>query len=141
MRIQIQFRIIGDDNSVISEDEIVHFDKDDDRLEAIGLSFANSKATLVGIQERVVSAQAASFLERHRCCDLCGSLLLSKGRCRIQFRTAFGTIALVSPRFHRCLCQPSVTKSFSPLTGCSPSIPPRSCSISRRAGPLWFPTA
>jgi hypothetical protein len=116
MRIQIQFRIIGDDNSVISEDEILHFDKDDDRLEAIGLSFANSKAILVGIQERMVSAQAASFLERHRCCDLCGSLLLSKGRCRIQFRTAFGTIALVSPRFHRCLCQPSVTKSFSPLT-------------------------
>ena len=116
MRIQIQFRIIGDDNSVISEDEILHFDKDDDRLEAIGLSFANSKAILVGIQERVVSAQAASFLERHRCCDLCGSMLLSKGRCRIQFRTAFGTIALVSPRFHRCRCQPSVTKSFSPLT-------------------------
>ena len=78
MRIQIQFRIIGDDNSVISEDEILHFDKDDDRLEAIGLSFANSKAILVGIQERMVSAQAASFLERHRCCDLCGSLLLSK---------------------------------------------------------------
>ena len=116
MRIRIQFRIIGDDNSVISEDEILHFDKDDNRLEAIGLSFANSKAILVGIQERVVTAQAASFLERHRCCDLCGSLLLSKGRCRIQFRTAFGTIALVSPRFHRCLCQPSVTKSFSPLT-------------------------
>jgi len=64
----------------------------------------------------VVSAQAASFLERHRRCDLCGGRLLSKGRCRIQFRTAFGTIALVSPRFHRCPCQPSVTKSFSPLT-------------------------
>jgi hypothetical protein len=92
MRIQIQFRIIGDDNSVISEDEILQFDKDDDRLEA--MSFANSKAILVGIQERVVSAQAASFLERHRCCDLCGRRLLSKGRCRIQFRTAFGTIAV-----------------------------------------------
>ena len=116
MRIQIQFRIIGDDNSVIREDEILQFDKDDDRLEAIGLSFANAKAILVGIQERVVSAQAASVLERHRCCDLCGRRLLSKGRCRIQFRTAFGTIALVSPRFHRCPCQPSVTKSFSPLT-------------------------
>jgi len=116
MRIQIQFRIIGDDNSVIREDEILQFDKDDGRLEAIGLSFADAKAILVGIQERVVSAQAASVLERHRRCDLCGGRLLSKGRCRIQFRTAFGTIALVSPRFHRCPCQPSVTKSFSPLT-------------------------
>src|SRR4051812_984901 len=115
MRIQIQFRIIGDDNSVISEDEILHFDKDDDRLEAIGLSFANSKAILVGIQERMVSAQAASFLARHRSCDLCGSLLLSKGPGRTRFRTDFGTIVLPSPRFHRFRCQPGAAKTFSPL--------------------------
>jgi hypothetical protein len=38
MRIQIQLRIIADDNSVISEGEILHFDKGDDRLEVIGLS-------------------------------------------------------------------------------------------------------
>ena len=65
MRIQIQFRIIGDDNSVISEDEILHFDKDDNRLEA--MSFANSKAILVGIQERVVSAQASVLHGWDRC--------------------------------------------------------------------------
>src|SRR3954467_6335082 len=116
MRIQIQLRIIADDDSVISEGEILHFDKGDDRLEVIGLSFDEAKAALAGIQAGVVTAQAASFLARRRSCDLCGSLLLSKGRCRIQFRTAFGTIALVSPRFHRCPCQPSVPKSFSPLT-------------------------
>jgi hypothetical protein len=111
MRIQIQFRIIDDDNRVISEDEILHFDKGADRLEAIGLSFAEAKAVLAGIQERMVRAQAASFLERHRRYALCGCDLLSKGPCRIRFCT----IALVSPRFHRCLYQPSVTKSFSPL--------------------------
>ena len=116
MRIEIQLWIVADDNSVISAGEILHFDKGDDRLEVIGLSFDEAKAALASIQGGVVTAQAASFLARHRCCDLCGSMLLSKGRCRIQFRTAFGTIALVSPRFHRCLCQPSVTKSFSPLT-------------------------
>jgi hypothetical protein len=32
MRIQIQLRIIADDNSVISEGEILQFDKGDDRL-------------------------------------------------------------------------------------------------------------
>ncbi|MGF7213563.1 hypothetical protein GGE65_008209 [Skermanella aerolata] len=79
MRIEIQLRIVGDDNSVISEGEIVHFDKGDDRLEMIGLSFDEAKAALVGIQGGVVTAQAESFLARHRNCDLCGSLLLSKG--------------------------------------------------------------
>jgi len=38
---RIQFRIVGDDNSVISEDEILQFDKGNDRLEVIGLSFAD----------------------------------------------------------------------------------------------------
>ena len=59
MRIEIQLRIVGDDNSVISADEVLHFDKSDDRVEAIGLSFGNAKAVLAAIQERVVTAQAA----------------------------------------------------------------------------------
>src|SRR3954447_17719655 len=116
MRIQIQLRIIADDNNVISEGEILQFDKGDDRLEGIGLSFANSKAILVGIQERMVSTQAASFLARYRSCDLCGSQLLSKGPGRTCFRTAFGTIALSSPRFDRCRCQPGAARTFSPLS-------------------------
>jgi hypothetical protein len=115
MRIEIQLRIVDDDNSVISEDVILHLDKGDDRLEVIGLSFDETKAALAGIQGRVVTAQAASFLARHRSCDLCGSRLLSKGPGRTRFRTAFGTIALPSPRFHRCRCQPGAAKTFSPL--------------------------
>jgi hypothetical protein len=115
MRIQIQLRIVADDNRVISEGEILHLDKGDDRLEVIGLSFNEAKAILSGIQGGVVTAQAASFLARHRSCDLCGSLLLSKGPGRTRFRTAFGTIALNSPRFHRCQCQPGTARTFSPL--------------------------
>src|SRR3954453_18800876 len=115
MRIEIQLWIVADDNSVISEGEILHFDKGDDRLEAIGLSFNEAKAALASIQGGVVTAQAASFLARHRCCDLCGSLLLRKGPGRTCFRPAFGTIVLSSPRFHHCPCQPGAAKTFSPL--------------------------
>ena len=70
------------------------------------------KAVLASIQGGVVTAQAACFLARHRSCDLCGSLLLSKGPGRTRFRTAFGTIALPSPRFHSCRCQPKAAKTF-----------------------------
>ena len=90
MRIEIQLRIIADDNNVISEGEILHLDKGDDRLEVVGLAFDEAKAILAGIQGG--TAQAASFLARHRSCYLCGSLLLSKGPGRTRFRTAFGTI-------------------------------------------------
>src|SRR4051812_12328283 len=115
MRIEIQLRIVGDDDRVISEGEILQFDKGDDRLEVIGLSFDEAKAALISIQGGVVTAQAARFLARHRSCDLCGSPLLSKGPGRTRFRTAFGTIALSSPRFHHCSCQPGAARTFSPL--------------------------
>jgi hypothetical protein len=61
MRFEIQLRIVGDDNNVISEDAILHLDKGADRLEAIGLSLTDAKVVLAGIQGGVVTAQAASF--------------------------------------------------------------------------------
>src|SRR3954451_9362778 len=115
MRIEIQLRIVGDDDRVISVDKVLHLDRSDDRLEAVGLSLCEGRAVMAGIQERVVTAQAASFLDQHPCCSGCGRALLSKGPGQIQFRTAFGTIALNSPRFHRCRCQPTASKTFSPL--------------------------
>ena len=116
MRVQIQLRIVTDDDTVLSEDVIACFDKGDDQLEEIGLSLEQAKTVLAGAQTSLVAAQAASFLARHRCCELCGRHLQSKGRCRLLFRTAFGTIPLVSPRVHRCACQPAGSKTFSPLT-------------------------
>ena len=116
MRIQIQLRIVADDDSVISEDEILHLDKGDDRLEAIGLSLGEAKALLAGIQERVVTAQAASFAARHRGCPVCGRPRRSKGPSPIVFRTAFGMVPLASPRFHRCGCQPAEPTTVSPLS-------------------------
>ncbi|MGF7213558.1 hypothetical protein GGE65_008204 [Skermanella aerolata] len=116
MRIQIQVRIVSDDDTVLSEDVIACFDKGDDQLEEIGLSLEQAKTVLAGAQVSLVEAQATSFLTRHRDCEQCGRHLQSKGRCRFLFRTAFGTIPLVSPRVHRCGCQPAASKTFSPLT-------------------------
>jgi len=114
MRVQIQLGIVSDDG-VLSDDVIACFDKGDDRLEEIGLTLDQAKAVLASAQAHLVAAQAASFLARHRCCELCGRRFRSKGRCRILFRTPFGTVPLSSPRVHRCACQPAATRTFSPL--------------------------
>src|SRR5689334_4433146 len=117
MRVQIQLRIVAEDESVISDDtELLLLDKSDDRLEALGLSLAEAKTLLAGIQQRLVTAQAASFAARHRGCPVCGRPRRSKGPSPIVFRTAFGTVPLASPRFHRCRCQPADPKTVSPLT-------------------------
>ena len=112
MRVQIQLRIVSDDDTVLSEDVIACFDKGDDQFEEIGLSLEQAKTMLAVAQTSLVAA--ASFLARHRCCERCGRHLQSS--CRLLFRTAFGTIPLVSPRLHRCACQSAASKTFSPLT-------------------------
>src|SRR3954470_10065484 len=112
MRVQVQLRIVAEDDSVISDDtELLLLDKSDDRLEALGLSLAEAKALLAGVQQRLVTAQAASFAARHRGCPLCGRRRRSKGPSPIVFRTASGTVRLASPRFHRCGCQPAHPKT------------------------------
>src|SRR5690349_15187124 len=118
MRVQVQLRIVADDDdSVISDDtELLLLDKTDDRLEALGLSLAEAKALLAGVQQRLVTAQAASYAARHRGCPVCGRPRCSKGPYPILFRTAFGVVPLASPRFHRCRCQPAQPKTVSPLT-------------------------
>src|SRR4051812_26989633 len=92
IRVQIQLRIVTGDDNVLSDEVIACFDKGDDQLEEIGLSLDQAKAVLASAQTSLVAAQAASFLARHRCCELCGRQLQSKGRCRLLFRTAFGTL-------------------------------------------------
>ncbi|HEY0419619.1 MAG TPA: ISKra4 family transposase [Acetobacteraceae bacterium] len=117
MRVQVQLRIVAEDDSVISDDtELLLLDKTDDRLEALGLSLAEAKTLLAGVQQRLVTAQAASYAARHRDCPVCGRPRRSKGPYPILFRTAFGVVPLSSPRFHRCRCQPAQPKTFSPLT-------------------------
>ena len=61
MRIEIQLRIVGDDNSVISADEVLHFDKSDDRVEAIGLSFGNAKAVLAASRSAWLPPRRRAF--------------------------------------------------------------------------------
>ena len=113
MQVQIQIRVVSNNETVLSEDVIACFDKGDDQLEEVGLSLEQAKTMLAGAQTSLVAAQAASFLARHRCCELCGRHLQSKGRCRLLFRTAFGTVPLVSPRLYRCTCHPTGSKTFS----------------------------
>src|SRR5689334_18132600 len=95
--------------------ELLLLDKSDDRLEALGLSLAEAKALLAGVQQRLVTAQAASYAARHRGCPVCGRRRRSKGPSPIVFRTAFGTVPLASPRFHQCGCHPTDSKTVSPL--------------------------
>ena len=116
MKIEIRLRIdAGESNSC--EEEVWVLDKAHDQLEHIGLSLDEAKALLGRLQERVVAAQAAAFLDDNRCCGACGARLWSKGQASFTFRTPFGDVAVASPRLKRCRCDKNGTGTFSPLAG------------------------
>ncbi len=121
MRVEVQLRIVGDGGEIICDDtDVLAIDKHYDRLEAIGLSLDEGKAFLAGVQQHLVAAQAATFAAGRQCCAHCGHSLQRKGRAKLTFRTAFGNVAVDSPRLHRCRCAAAVAEkgpqTFSPLT-------------------------
>ena len=80
VRVQLQLRIVSDDDTVIRDEVILQIDKSDDRLEAVGLCLEESKDLLGRLQHAVVEAPAAAYVNRHRCCSACGRRLRGKGQ-------------------------------------------------------------
>ena len=115
LRVELQLRIVSDDDTVIRDEVILQLDKSGDRLETVGLCLEDSKDLLGRLQHAMVEAQAATYVNRHRCCSTCGRRLRGKGQYPIVFRTAFGHVPLASPRFYRCRCHPADSRTFSPL--------------------------
>ncbi|MGF7213512.1 hypothetical protein GGE65_008156 [Skermanella aerolata] len=97
VHVHLQLRIVGDDGTVFTDSEILHLEKSDHQLEAVGLSIGESKTLQRCLQQHVVTAQVATFVDRHRCCPACGRHLCSKGKYPIVFRTVFGNVTLSSP--------------------------------------------
>jgi len=116
VHVHLQLRIVGDDGTVFTDSEILHLEKSDHQFETLGLSIGDSKSLQKCLQQQVVTAQAAAFVSRHRCCPACGRQLCRKGKYPIVFRTVFGNVTLSSPRYYRCGCHPADSQTFSPLT-------------------------
>jgi hypothetical protein len=99
--------------------EIASVEREDLTPTTLGLTLAEGKAILKGLQEVVVQQQMTTYLETQRPCAHCGHRQRSKGYHTTQIRTIFGTIPVHSLRLYQCLCQsdPSDTaRTFSPLT-------------------------
>ncbi len=105
MRVRILLQIADDDGTAGTAEEVAAFNKVTKRPEDLGLAIAEGKALLAAVQLRTVSAQAAAWARRHRCCEACGERRRSKGSYSVTFMTLYGDVRLSSPRLHRCPCQ------------------------------------
>ena len=114
MKVKVQVITITDDGEE-SIREVACVERDELTPASLGLSIADSKAILQGIQEVVVEWQMNAYLDQQRYCPECGKLRHSKGSHHTVFRTVFGDLPVESPRFTHCPCQAHETESFSPL--------------------------
>ena len=96
--------------------EIACLERNTARLEDVGLTLAETRCLLAGVQKAVVQQQIAEYSAAHRCCPHCGQVLLHKGSHQMTFRTLFGNLEVQSPRLFHCRCQAHQTRTFSPLT-------------------------
>ena len=101
--------------------EITSVERRDLKPETLGLTLAEGKAILKGIQQIVIQRQADTCLAPYQQCPDCGSPRTSKGSHDLSLRTVFGCLKVKSPRLlHHCDCRPHAAKTFSPLADLLP---------------------
>ena len=116
MKVRIQMIVETEDGSQSAAEEIAVVERDTLAQETLGMTLAEAKTLLAGVQKAMVTQQAQAYVETHRCCAHCKKRQWLKDTREIVVRTLFGKLAINSPRLIRCLCTPAETASFSPLS-------------------------
>src|SRR3954452_5944522 len=103
MRIKVQITLeSGEGESEMVE--VARLERGPLRPDTLGLSLAEARSILAGLEQTVVERQAAEFIVQKQRCSRCGRERTCKGHHRIVFRTPFGKLKLASPQWYRCAC-------------------------------------
>ena len=116
MRVKLQLVICHDDGQEETVTDVITLNKNNHRIEHLGLSMAESKQLLSALQRHLLQQQLTAFLDTHATCPDCGTPFTLKAHGSRSFRTVFGTFQFPSPRFEHCDCKQRETASFRPLS-------------------------
>jgi hypothetical protein len=83
-------------------------------LETLGMSVAEGKTMLHGVQSFVATQQTLADLNRRRVCPACGQRYHSKDAGTHTIKTVFGPVEAPNPRWERCACQTEGSRTFRP---------------------------
>jgi hypothetical protein len=117
MKIRIQIVMEADNGESEKIAEIAQLERSSLQPESLGLTLAESKTVLKGIQQRMVSEQVTEYMAQFSTCPDCGARRTKKGQHTLVYHTLFGKLNLISPRLYDCTChQPHQHRhSSSPL--------------------------
>jgi len=108
-------------------EEIALLERGTLRPAELGLSLAEAKILLYGMQQTLVAEQVDQYLGQLKTCAHCNAPRAKKGQHTIVYRTLFGKLNLNSPRLYDCPCQKPGRRSTSPLSDlltshCAPEL-------------------
>jgi hypothetical protein len=116
MRMRIQVVVEAEPGDAPVVHEIATLERGPLQPDGLGLTLAEAKDLLRGVQEAMVAEQVAAFETQQTCCPECGRPRRRNGRHEIVYRTLFGKVELKSSRFYACSCQGAPPRtSLSPL--------------------------
>jgi hypothetical protein len=93
---------------------VVEIERTELALETLGMSVAEGKAILHGVQDFMAGQQVIQDLKRKRACPTCGLRYPSKDAGTHTIKTVFGTVEAPNPRWERCRCQSEGSRTFRP---------------------------
>ena len=109
-------------------EETVQFDQGqrrrvcDDRMLGgnVGVSVAEGKVTLAGLQRCLVQAQAEEHCRSRRRCDHCGAQRPLKDFRHRRLTSLFGVVEVCAPRFGPCRCGVASRRTITPVAEIMP---------------------
>ena len=114
MRVKLQLVLCSDEGQEETVTDVITLNKNNDRIEHLGLTLAEAKQLLSSLQRHLLQHQVDPLLDRCSTCADCEVLLTVKAHASRSFRTLFGTYKLSSPRLEYCDCTRRKTVSFRP---------------------------
>jgi hypothetical protein len=115
MRVKLQLVMCNDQGDEETVTDVITLNKNQQRIEHLGLTLAEAKQLLSTLQQHLLQQQVNTFLDAHSTCPDCGTPFKLKAHGRRSFRTLFGTFQFDSPRLEHCDCTRRTTASFRPL--------------------------
>ena len=119
MRVKLQLVMCHDDGHEETITDVITLNKNNKRIEYLGLTLSEAKQLLSTTQHHLLRQQVDAFLDTCSDCPDCGTPLKLKSRSSRSFRTLFGTLKFYSPRLAHCSCKRRKTASFRPRTPAS----------------------
>src|SRR5215510_6299422 len=116
MRVKLQLVLCSDEGQEETVTDVITLNKNNQRIEHLGLTMAEAKQLLSTLQQHLLQHQVDTFLDRCSTCADCGALRKVKAHASRSLRTLFGTYKLYSPRLEHCDCIRRKTASFRPLS-------------------------